>query len=603
MLLLLIPTVSLGLRVSLPWPLEFYRSLLIFTLLSVFIKLSVFYLFRLYSRYWRYASVDELITITFSVIVATILNTGIFWVIQGFFLLNMKGFPRSIPFIDGLVTLFLVGGTRFSIRIVEYVQSHDPKYKSGKRVLIVGAGNAGELIVREMLSSHLVGLDPIGFVDDDPYKIGIVIHGVRVLGSIARIPQIIEEYNIQEVIIAIPTAPGGVIRNIVALCQSANVPSKMVPGIYEILNGRIGVERLRKVEIDDLLRRSPIQIDTSNVASMIAGKRVLITGAGGSIGSEICRQIFQYHPTEIILLGHGENSLFSLEMQVLRMQEKMASDFNVNFKVVVGDIRDMDRMNAIFCRFHPQLVFHAAAHKHVSLMEENPEEAVTNNILGTRNVIDLSIKYEVERFVFISTDKAVNPVSTMGMTKRVAEKIVSRAAHLSGRSFVSVRFGNVLGSRGSIVPVFQDQIAVGGPVTITHPEVTRFFMTIPEAVQLVLQAAAIGQAGDIYVLDMGEPVKIVDLVRDMIELSGYKEGIDIEIVYTGLRPGEKLFEELFTEIEKPKRTQHEKIFVTRSKDFHDTDSFDQDLEELFKLSQLGDIPRMQEKLNHLANEE
>lgn len=600
-LLLLTPAISLGLRVTLPWQQSYLIGLLVLTLLSLLIKLSTFYFFRLYSRYWRYASIDELISIAMAVIVAAFLSTGIFWSIQGLSLIPAGGFPRSVPLIDGLVTLFLVGGSRFSIRIIEYMHSRNPKLQSGKRVLIVGAGDAGEMVVREMLGSKFVKLYPIGFVDDDPHKIGSVIHGVQVLGPTSRIPVIVEEYQVDEVIIAIPTASGSMIRKIMSYCHAADIPSRTVPGIYEILNGRIGIERLRKLEIEDLLRRSPIQTDTTDIARMIKGKKVLITGAGGSIGSELCRQIIKFDPIQLILIGHGENSLFSLEMELTRLCDELKKS-HLDIRVVVADVRNLERLETIFDRFSPNLVFHAAAHKHVPMMEGNPEEAVTNNVLGTRNIVNVSNNHNVERFVLISTDKAVNPVNIMGMSKRLAELFVSNIAKNTGKPFVSVRFGNVLGSRGSVVPIFQEQIQSGRPVTVTHPEVTRFFMTIPEAVQLVLQAAAMGQGGEVYVLDMGEPVKIVDLVKDMIELSGFQSGIDVEIVYTGLRPGEKIFEELFTKNEQPKRTNHEKIFVARSVDSESGSDIEVNIDKLIALAQNGDENGVREQLYKLINE-
>lgn len=596
------PVIALTLRLNPPWPSPYFQAILVYTLLALLIKLVVFYSFKLYTRYWRYASIDELITITFSVITSTILITGIYWIFLALGWAGELGLPRSVPFIDGLLTLIFVGGCRFSVRAIEYVQARDPRQRKGKRALVVGAGDAGEIMVREMLNSRLISLEPVGFVDDDPHKIGTIIHGVVVLGSIEEIPDLVSEYKIEEVIIAIPTATGEFIRRVVALCQKAGVPSRTMPGIFELLSGRVGVNRLRKVEIEDLLRRTPVRVDTVDVSRMLTGKRILITGAGGSIGSELCRQILRFEPSRLVLVGHGENSLFSLEQELGKLREDMVISSAIDLQVILADVRDLVRLKSIFSHFSPQIVFHAAAHKHVTLMESNIEEAVTNNILGTLNAVRASQEHGVERFVLISTDKAVNPVNTMGMTKRVAELIVHRAAEVTGNPYVSVRFGNVLGSRGSVVLIFQEQIARGGPVTITHPEVTRYFMTIPEAVQLVLQAAAMGRGGEVYVLDMGQPVRIVDLVKDMIELSGFQPDVDIPIMYTGLRPGEKLHEELFSSLEKPERTKHEKIYCADNGTNVRSGSFKQDLEELILLAQTGVSLNIRDKLCEIACE-
>jgi FlaA1/EpsC-like NDP-sugar epimerase len=441
-------------------------------------------------------------------------------------------------------------------------------------------------------------MQPVGFVDDDPKKIGTVIHGLRVLGPIDAIPRMVKEFNVGEVIIAIPSASGKVIRNIVTHCQAAQVASRTIPGLYEILSGSVKVAELRKVEIEDLLRREPVRIEMDEVAQMLTGKRVLVTGAGGSIGSELCRQMLRFKPAELTLLGHGENSLFDQEINLLKVRQRVGAT-ETEIRVVISDVRDQQRINQVFQRYQPEILFHTAAHKHVPLMEENPEEAVTNNVWGTWVVVNEALRVGVERFAFISTDKAVNPVNIMGMTKRVGELIVHQVAKESGRPYVVVRFGNVLGSRGSVVSVFQEQIAEGGPVTITHPEATRFFMTIPEAVQLVLQAATMGKGGEVFVLDMGEPVKIVDLVRDMIELSGYEVGVDMDIVYTGLRPGDKLSEELFTHSEQAGHTSHEKIWVAEGGKWLAEDSFIERVTELIELSKAGDQTQIRQKLSDL----
>ncbi len=376
------------------------------------------------------------------------------------------------------------------------------------------------------------------------------------------------KYSIRQIIIALPTAPGKTIRAIVKLCEQAGVSTRIMPGLYELLDGKVSVNQLRKVEIEDLLRREPIKTDNSAVKALLHGQRVLITGGGGSIGGELCRQVLLCEPAQLVVLGHGENSVFEMENELRRHIARNAPGDTPVCEVIglIADLRMPGRLDAIFAQYHPQVVFHAAAHKHVPLMELNPSEAITNNVIGTRNVLDVCKRYGVELFVMISTDKAVNPTSIMGASKRAAELLVLQAARASGRraAYVTVRFGNVLGSRGSVVLTFRQQIAAGGPVTVTHPDMRRFFMTIPEAVQLVLQAAVIGQGGEIFTLDMGEPVRLVDLAHDMIRLSGLEVGRDIDITYSGIRPGEKLFEELFIKGEDYRRTVNEKIFIARN---------------------------------------
>ncbi len=558
-LLAVTPTLALAMRVdSAAWLASYVPALVQFTILALFIKLLTFFLFGLYRRYWRYASVDELVSIILAVGSAILIIAGIFFGAGILGLDHTRNLPRSVPFIDGLLTLVVVGGSRFSVRIAAHKRRRNDQKNNSKAVLIVGAGDAGAVISREMRSSRHINIEPVGFVDDDLGKQKKSIHGLPVLGTRKDIPRLVKQYDVEEVVIAIPTASGNVIREIRTLCEAAGVPSRTMPGVYEILSGQISVSQLRNVDIEDLLRREPIQINSRDVEKMLSGKRVLVTGAGGSIGSELCRQMARWSPGYLILLGHGENSVFLIEQELRRCWPKLS------LGVTVADIRDRSRLTAIFEQTKPQVVFHAAAHKHVPMMEANCEDAITNNVGGTRSLVQLAERFGVERFVLISSDKAVNPTNIMGATKRVSEKIVQAVAQRTGRAYVAVRFGNVLGSRGSVVPTFREQIARGGPVTVTHPEVTRYFMTIPEAVQLVLQAATLAGAEcqtGVFVLDMGKPIKIVDLARDLIELSGKEVGRDIEIVFTGLRPGEKLFEELFRAGENYRRTRHAKIFV------------------------------------------
>jgi len=425
--------------------------------------------------------------------------------------------------------------------------------------MLIGAGRAGVLVAKECVSRPDVAIRPVGFLDDDPVKIGTVIQGIPVLGTTAQLAQLCEKHGAEQALISIASASGKAIRRIKELCDHAQVPVKIIPGLFEIVGGKVNLSRIRKVAIEDLLGRDPITLDEAAILEFVRGRVVLVTGAGGSIGSELCRQLCLFAPAAIVLVDHAENSLFHIE------RELRGKHPDVALHVLVADIRDEARMHAIFGSHRPQVVFHAAAHKHVPMMEANPGEAVKNNVLGTKCVAEVSDAHGVAEFVMISTDKAVNPTSVMGVSKRAAEVFVQALSQRSKTRFVAVRFGNVLGSAGSVVPLFQEQIAAGGPVTITDPEMKRYFMTIPEACQLVLQAGAMGQGGEIFVLDMGEPVKIVDLARDLIKLSGLREGDDIEVRFTGLRPGEKLFEELALEEEGAERTRHPKVFIGRIK--------------------------------------
>lgn len=539
--------------------LEKYALLaLICAVVAVSLKLALFLATGLYSRYWIFASLPEAILLLKDALLGEFaLVTVIFFLIHW---TALPPLPRSIPFLDLFFTLVVVAGPRFGLRWLYGVLRRNAGVAQGtlRRVLIVGAGEAGNLILREIERNPQLGLLPLGFVDDAPGKKGQYIGQCRVLGMVAEIPALTQEYHIQQVLIAIPSAPAQQLRRVMEMCREAGVETLILPGMSDLLSGRVEIQRLRPVRLEDLLARDPVKTDTTQVQMALRGKRVLVTGAGGSIGSELCRQIAASRPASLILLGHGENSIFNSHNELHRTFP------DLTIFPVIADIRDVARLRQVFARFRPEMIFHAAAHKHVPLMEANPEEAVTNNVLGTRNLLRLAEKNGISHFVMISTDKAVHPTSMMGATKRIAEQLVVEAARRSGRHFVAVRFGNVLGSRGSVVPLFQEQIAHGGPITVTDPEIKRYFMTIPEAVQLVLQASTLGKGGEIFVLDMGKPVKIVDLARDMIRLARLKEGEDIEIVFTGLRPGEKLFEELFLEEETHYRTVHEKIFISQN---------------------------------------
>ncbi|MDO8755054.1 MAG: nucleoside-diphosphate sugar epimerase/dehydratase, partial [Anaerolineales bacterium] len=506
----------------------YFPAALVMCGVALIVKIPVYYYFGLYRRLWIYASTSELRLITVAVTAASVLTSGMMLLLISLGWI-LPGMPRSALGIDWLLSLVLIGGSRFALRILAEQNTNLREGKS-KRVLIIGAGDAGALVVRELQKSSQLNLVPVGFLDDDPSKQNHQIYGISVIGRINKLTDVLDNQRVDEVIIAIPSAPGSIIRLVNDICRQKGISSRTMPGMYELIGGKVSVNRLREVDITDLLRREPVTIDDHLVGSILGGKRVLVTGAGGSIGREICRQVARWSPAELVLLGHGENSIFE---SLLELSEDFPS---LPIHPVIADVRDVNRMDEMFRLHQPQVVFHAAAHKHVPLMEANVEEAVTNNVLGTRNVVETANRYEVERLVLISTDKAVRPVSIMGATKRLAEMVLLDSAQRSGCAYSVVRFGNVLGSRGSVVPLFKNQIARGGPVTVTHPEMHRYFMTIPEAVHLVLQAASMGQGGEVFMLNMGQQVRILDLAEDLIKLSGLEPQRDIEITFTGIRP-------------------------------------------------------------------
>ncbi|MCY7362930.1 MAG: polysaccharide biosynthesis protein [Ignavibacteria bacterium] len=559
----LTPLLALTLRLDAKLDFELYLGGLIWsTVIFLVLKLAVFYKLGLYKRYWNSASIDELAKIIYIVFMAVILQTVLFIILYNFSMFNFHTLPLSLPLLDGIITFFFVASTRFSLRLMERLNERRNMSYHGDRVLVIGSGKAGTSIVMEMQRNPQLGLNPVAFVDDDNDKKGLKIRGVPVLGTRDSIPEIISKLDINKVIIAMPTAPGSDIRDIVSICRKTGVQTRTIPGIYEILDESVRIESIRQVQIEDLLRREPVQIDFKSVEEFLKGKKVLVTGSGGSIGSELCRQIINCNPSQIILLGQGENSIFDIHHEVMkRLSLTNGKYIHTEVKTFIANIRSYARLDSILEETMPDVIFHTAAHKHVPLMEDNSCEAVSNNVKGTQNLIELSLKHNVDHFVFISTDKAVNPSSIMGASKRVAEMIVLKAAREHGKNFSAVRFGNVLGSRGSVVHTFKKQIAEGGPITITHPDIERYFMTIPEAVQLVLQASVIGKGGEVFVLDMGKPLKIIDLAKDIIRLSGYEVEKDIKIISTGLRPGEKLFEELFIPGEKYVKTIHGKILI------------------------------------------
>ncbi|MBP1990299.1 polysaccharide biosynthesis protein [Paenibacillus eucommiae] len=514
---------------------------------SIFCGGSLLY-FRMYNRIWQYASVGELVAIFKAVTLGGIASYGIAAIVMG----------TWMPFLTAVTTLetmlLLMGGSRFIWRLLR-VKPSSKAEDTRRKILMIGAGDCGALITKEMLGPEFSDQKVIGFVDDDPKKQGMHVYGLPVLGDRSQIEAIVSKYAVDDIIIAIPSAPQHEIAEMITICKGTGVKVKIIPALNDYIHGRVSVRAIRDVSVEDLLGRDPVVIDLEGIANYVSDKVLLITGAGGSIGSELCRQIASFKPEKLLLLGHGENSIYNIEMELRRL------DPSLNMETIIADIQDRPRINDIFRKYKPQVIFHAAAHKHVPLMERNPAEAVKNNVFGTKNVADCADKYGAEKFVMISSDKAVNPTSVMGATKRIAEMYVQSLDACSATKFVAVRFGNVLGSRGSVIPRFKEQISIGGPVTVTHPEMVRFFMTIPEAVQLVIQAGSFAKGGEIFVLDMGAPVKILDLAEDLIRLSGYEPYSEIAIEFSGIREGEKLFEELLSDEEVSNATQHERIYI------------------------------------------
>jgi len=558
---------------------------------SLIVKPLFFAYFGLYRRMWSYASVREMTLIVLAVTTATLVVSVVMISLHS--LGVFAGLSRSALAIDWLLTIILCGGLRFTMRILAENASQSISKSKTRRALIVGAGDAGALVARELQKNSQVNLLAVGFVDDNPTKQHQQIYGIPVVGTLTELARLLDNHHIDEVIIAIPSAPGRVIRTVADVCRLKGIPFRTMPGIYELLGGKVSVSRLRDVDITDLLRRDPARIRDEEIGEALNGRIVLVTGAGGSIGRELCRQIARWGPAELLMLGHGENSIFEA---LLDLQESFPS---LLARPLICDVRDRERMENLMMRYRPQVVFHTAAHKHVPMMEKNVEEAVTNNILGTRNLVDLSLAHGVERLVMISTDKAIRPVNVMGATKRIGEMIVLDAAARSGLAYSVVRFGNVLGSRGSVVPIFKRQIARGGPITITHPDMRRYFMTIPEAVYLVLQSATLGHGGETYVLNMGQQVRILDLAEDLIRLSGLVPGKDIEIVFTGVRPGEKLSEDLWDEGCSFQPTPHPDIYHLEVHDELHGDELRRAVNELGRLAQEGDASSIIRLLDEL----
>ncbi|MFZ3063342.1 MAG: nucleoside-diphosphate sugar epimerase/dehydratase, partial [Actinomycetota bacterium] len=557
------------------------------TILAIIIvKIGTFYLSGLYERMWRYVSMKELNTLLRAVAISSLAIVILLFYIQ------RTGFPRSVIVIDALLTLLLVGGVRFGVRSIYEMRHHRSILSGSRPVLIFGAGDAGEIIVREMYKHPDMEYEPVGFVDDDPAKRGMRIHGIEVLGGRKDISDLAKRYEVEEVVIAIPSAPSKIIREAVSLCEEAGVRCKTLPGVFELLNGSINLSQIRDVRVEDLLGREPVKINLDEVASYLKDETVLVTGAGGSIGQELCRQITRFKPASIIALDQAGGGLDEV-------RAKLRKEFpDVNVVPLIVNIQDSSDVNFVFEKYHPTVVFHSAAHKHVPLMELNPVPAIKTNIFGTVDLAKIASRQGVKKFVFISSHKANNPTTVMGVSKRVAELFFRSWGKESGTCFVAVRFGNVFGSQGGVLSLFQEQIAKGGPVTVTHPDVSRYFMTTAEACQLVIQAAADGQNGAIYMLDMGEPVKIVDLARNLIKLSGFEPDVDIPVKFVGLRPGDEITEELVGKDEKLVRTDHQKVFVVQEKDL-DGKQFLKDLDELRTLTVNHQLEAMDQKLRKM----
>jgi FlaA1/EpsC-like NDP-sugar epimerase len=560
-------------------PQRYLGDLWILILIALGMKIPIFYLQGLYQLSWSYVSVQELLSVFKGVLYSSFLLGTAFFILRPVF--PELAFPRSILFIDFLLALFFIGGFRSAKRVwLQFVKNFP---LGGKRTLIVGAGDAGEQLLRSMLKSSNTNYLPIGFVDDDPAKQGTSIQGVKVLGTREEIPQLVGDHDIEELLIAIPSSSPKVIKETVELGRRARVKSmKILPDISELLSGSVGLADVREVQLEDLLEREPVRIDTHEIENYLKDKAVLVTGAAGSIGSELCCQSVRFQPKKLIMLDHEETGLFEINRKI---EDKFPKLDRV---AILGDVKDEGKMRRVFTQHSPQVVFHAAAYKHVGMMKEHPDEAVKNNVFGTLTVGKAAIEAGAERFILISTDKAVNPVGIMGMSKRVAEMVIQDLGHRGPTNFSAVRFGNVMGSRGSVIPIFKEQIKHRGPVTVTNPEMRRYFMMTSEAVLLVLQAGAIGKGGEVFVLDMGEPVNILDLAREIIKLSGYEPDKDIPISLIGAGEDEKMFEDILTAEEGSEATQHEQIFTARMNAQLTGDELEEYLRRLNELVTEGD---------------
>ena len=553
----------------------------------ILIKISAFAYFDLYRGMWRYTSLNDLINIIKASMVSSLLLGG--WI---FYKTQFISVPRSVFLIDLSLTLLFISGLRVLTRIsferlnehtnlkeffISFFQLFKKESGSTKKILIIGAGDCGEKIYREIRDNSSIKFKVVGFLDDDPSKIGRKLHGILVVDEIENLESVVKGYSVEEIIISIPSADAHRMRYIVGLCKESGVAFKTVPGMGELINGKVTVNAIRPVEYRDLLGRKPVDLDIEKIGEYLGNRTVFVTGAGGSIGSGLCNQILRYSPKRIILFERAESSLYEIDLDLKRVFP------DVEVVPFLGDITNKEELEKAFEQFHPEIVFHAAAYKHVPMLEHYPWKAVENNIQGTENLVNVSDRFECERFVFVSTDKAVNPTNIMGTSKRVSEIIVQSRNVIknSKTTFITVRFGNVIGSVGSVIPLFKKQIKEGGPVTVTHPDIIRYFMLIPEACQLILQAGSMGKGGEIFVLEMGDPVNIDSMARDLIKFSGFEPEVDIKIEYTGLRPGEKLYEELMTANENVVSTDHDKIMVLNSEKYN-MDNFDAGLGKLKK---------------------
>ena len=543
----------------------FLDTLLVFAIPNTLLTLCLFWLFQLYSSLWGFAGADELIHIFAATFLAFLVQALL--IIPGFVPL-----PRSFPFLYGMILSVCTIIVRFSYRFIRRMRARMSK-RGRQRTLLIGAGQAGALVLREFKNSNFSRNQVVCIIDDDPGKKGRQLMGIKIIGGREMIQQAVMKYNIQEIILAIPTLTTQEKKAIWEICSRTGCKFKQMPGIYQLANGEVSIQAIRDIDIEDLLERDVVNVDMGGLSDLIKDKTVMVTGGGGSIGSELCRQLASYQPKELVIFDIYENNAYAIE-------QELRSNFpDLTLHVLIGSVRDERRIDAVMEQFRPAIVYHAAAHKHVPLMERSPLEAVKNNVFGTYNTAKAAARHGVDHFVLISTDKAVNPTNIMGASKRICEMIIQTMSDQSDTCFAAVRFGNVLGSNGSVIPLFREQIKKGGPVTVTHPDITRFFMTIPEAVSLVLQAGAFAKGGEIFVLDMGNPVKISDLASNMIRLSGFEPNVDIDIVYTGLRPGEKLYEELLMNEEGLTKTANDLIYIGQKTDF-DTDGFLADLESL-----------------------
>lgn len=537
---------------------------------TVIMTIFIFSFFRLYSSLWTYAGATEMLYLVAACIVDAVANMVCLMLGNPY-----KGYPlpRSYYPLYGLFLLILVFASRYSYRLIRTLKNRRMDAKNRVNVLVIGAGEAGNAIIREIVNSPHINKKVVGVIDDARGKYGKYIHGVKVVGTRDDIIEKAKELNVKEIILAIPTASAHETKEILDICKQTGCDLKKLPGIYQLVNGEVSISKLKDVDVNDLLGRDPIQVDLSSILGYVSNKVIMVTGGGGSIGSELCRQIASHNPKQLIIVDIYENTTYDIQNELKRNYP------DLDLVVLIASIRNTKRMDMIFEKYHPDIVYHAAAHKHVPLMEDSPNEAVKNNVLGTWKIVQAADRYGVKRFVMISTDKAVNPTNIMGATKRICEMIIQTYNKRSKTEYVAVRFGNVLGSNGSVIPLFKKQIEAGGPVTVTHPDIIRYFMTIPEAVSLVLQAGAYAKGGEIFILDMGEPVKIVDLARNLILLSGHKPDEDIQIVFTGLRPGEKLYEEMLMKEEGIQDTENKLIHIGKPIEMDD-EKFLEQLEEL-----------------------